>query len=75
LLNFELTRDSAFHSIVRVSTSAVIKDLAGFILRVQSPFFVFMQYFDLGIRMTTISLGAGIVDLYKTLKVTLVQVR
>jgi hypothetical protein len=49
--------------IVRVSTSAVIKDLAGFILRIQSLFFVFMQYFDFGVRLITISLVAGFVDL------------
>jgi hypothetical protein len=44
-------------------------------LWVQSLFFVFMQYFDLGVRLITISLVAGYVDLEKTLKVTLVQVR
>jgi hypothetical protein len=34
-----------------------------------------MQYFDLGVRLTAISLEAGFADLYKTLKVKLVQVR
>jgi hypothetical protein len=52
--------------IVRVSTSAVTKYLAGFKLRVQSFFLFFLkQYFDLRVRLTTIYLVEGSVDLYK----------